>query len=699
MKFSAFQTLRIRSVLVGLFVVMAAIVVLLISSDLLKSWVRTCGADSGATAARASRDLFLVLQSSRLERGTARAALLDKAPAAPAIVADVVAFRKSIDVAFEAVLKACGTIDCGNGMTPEALRASQQRLDAMRAEADRGFAVPLAERQPDAAKEWNAASSVAIEQFEAITATLGNTVRRIDSVSAELVSLKDAAYVVRDAAGLGRNFVVDTMKAKAITPELRARIAGYRGQADAGWRLVKGMVQAPGADPLVVRAVAEAQRVYFDDILRRGDAIEKAIEAGQPLPVAPDEWLKVTNDAFGVLVAVPTAALEALLAHTEASASDAWNAVLINVGMLIVVLVITGVAILIAQVRVVSPLARITAAMLRTAHGDLAGEVPCRGRKDDIGDLAQALVVFKTNAIERERVEAEARAERDRKAEHQRAVDEQIQRFAGGIAGIVDNVANAAAEMQTTAGTMAELAATVRDQSAASVQAVHQTSANVQGVSAATEEMSASIAEIARQVVESTRASAEAATEVEHTNVIVDRLSQSAQRVGDIVKLIDQIASQTNLLALNATIEAARAGEAGKGFAVVAQEVKALADQTARATQEVSAHINGIQAATGEAVGAVRGIATTIARVNEIATAISAAVEEQTSTTNEITRNAHEAAVATQAMSTGVDAVAAAVERTGSAGLQVLDTSHTLSRDGAALSAEVERFQAALRAA
>ncbi|SMF50360.1 methyl-accepting chemotaxis protein [Azospirillum oryzae] len=349
---------------------------------------------------------------------------------------------------------------------------------------------------------------------------------------------------------------------------------------------------------------------------------------------------------------------------------------------------------------IATPIRGMTAVMGRLAAGDNGVQIEGQERRDEIGAMAKAVEVFKRNAIENARLEAEqeqlkAKAEADRKA----SMAALARSFEASVKGVVESVATASGNMQSVATTMVGTAEQTSHQASASAAAAEQTSANVQTVAAATEEMSASLLEISKQVSTSSQISAQAVKDAERTNDTVAGLANAAQKIGEVVTLIQSIAGQTNLLALNATIEAARAGDAGKGFAVVASEVKNLATQTARATDEIAAQIATMQAVTTEAVDAIKGIGATITQMSGIATAIASAVEEQNAATGEISRNVTQAASGTMEVSTNVIEVQKAASLSGSMAGQVLDAAGELSREARTLSSAVDEFLRGVRAA
>jgi methyl-accepting chemotaxis protein len=365
----------------------------------------------------------------------------------------------------------------------------------------------------------------------------------------------------------------------------------------------------------------------------------------------------------------------------------------------LILLFTLAVSIFVAR-RITAPLQRMTVTMNDLASGNLDVEVPGVGRGDEVGEMAKAVEVFKSNAIARqslegERREAETRTVAGRKADMNRMADD----FEAAVGQIVDAVSSASTQLELSAGTLTSTAERAEELATTVAAASEEASTNVQSVASATEEMSSSVNEISRQVQQSAQMASEAVGQAKATNDRVGELSKAASRIGDVVELINTIAGQTNLLALNATIEAARAGEAGRGFAVVASEVKALAEQTAKATGEIGQQISGIQAATQESVDAIREISGTIERLSEISSTIAAAVEEQGAATHEISRNVQQAAQGTQQVSSNIADVQRGATETGSASSQVLSAAQSLSGDSNRLKLEVGKFLNSVRAA
>tara|TARA_R110000868_G_scaffold22201_4_gene91138 strand:- start:257 stop:1960 length:1704 start_codon:yes stop_codon:yes gene_type:complete len=346
-----------------------------------------------------------------------------------------------------------------------------------------------------------------------------------------------------------------------------------------------------------------------------------------------------------------------------------------------------------------TPVQAMTVAMKRLADHDLTTAINGIERRDEIGSMAAAVQVFKDNMIKGDELAALQAAENEAKQARAARLEALTSAFESKVGVLVGSLSAAATEMESTAGAMTSLAEQGNSKAMSVATAAEQTSANVQTVATATEELSASIQEISQQVSNSSRIATQAVEDARATDTVVQELAVGAQKIGEIIQLINDIAGQTNLLALNATIEAARAGDAGKGFAVVASEVKSLATQTAKATDEISAQITQIQNATGQVVTAISGIGTTIQEMSEIASAIASAVEEQGAATLEISRNVQQAAQGTEDVTRSIVDVRQASTDTGAASEQVLGAAGELSRNSNELSREVDEFLEGVKAA
>jgi methyl-accepting chemotaxis protein len=381
-------------------------------------------------------------------------------------------------------------------------------------------------------------------------------------------------------------------------------------------------------------------------------------------------------------------------------AADNYASAFTVLAAILGVAIILGVAVGAYLVRDVSRgIASIVKPMQALGNGDLTAQIPHQGETTEIGSMADSLQVFKEALIAKKAADEAAALDAEAKIERGRRVDGITRDFESMIGEIVETVSSASTQLEASAGTLTATAERAQELTTMVAAASEEASTNVQSVASATEEMTSSVNEISRQVQESARMANEAVDQARKTNDRVSELSQAAGRIGAVVELINNIAGQTNLLALNATIEAARAGEAGRGFAVVASEVKALAEQTAKATGEIGQQITGIQAATEGSVAAIKEIGLTIGRISEISSTIAAAVEEQGAATQEISRNVQQAAQGTMQVSSHITDVQRGASETGSASSQVLSAAQSLSGDSNRLKLEVGKFLNSVRAA
>ncbi len=407
------------------------------------------------------------------------------------------------------------------------------------------------------------------------------------------------------------------------------------------------------------------------------------------------------GNEMNALIEATTVALIAAAEERKAQANaETTHANQVDLGIgLFVIAVLAGGAVF-GAVAISAPIHRIGEVLRELAGGNKDVEVPYTGRRDEVGDNARAAQAFKEKLIRIEQLETAEKETARRMAERRQADMRALaSAFETTVASVVRSVSSSSTELEAAAEALSATAGATRDLSGKVLSASTQASENVQSVSVATEELIASVAEISRQVQESTRIALEAVAQAEKTDGRIAELTRAAGRIGDVVKLITAVAEQTNLLALNATIEAARAGEAGRGFAVVAQEVKALAAQTAKATEEIGVQIAGVQAATQDSVGIIKEIGATIGRISMIAAAITAAVELQAATTRQIAEDVQAAAGSASRVAANIAEVNDSATGITSASAQVLASAQSLSQDGSRLSAEMEKFLAAVCAA
>ncbi|MCP9629602.1 methyl-accepting chemotaxis protein [Rhodopseudomonas palustris] len=524
------------------------------------------------------------------------------------------------------------------------------------------------------AAEWDA-------KVEALAATLG-------SGQAATAALREADGDFDGIRAIGwQYFMVDDKDQKAKIERKAAAVAdGLKRTAE----------QAADAKARTgARELEVVLKTYLGTTAEAfaADALKNSISRDRTIPIA-DKAASLLRGA------VEKAQAAAQQAKAKAASEILWSGRINLAFGATIILVLIGSA-LFSFLGVARPLTRLNTALGQIAGGKLDVKIFGAERGDEIGDIGKTVGVIQLNAERKAREEADAKIVRDRELAAQRKQDmlRLADEFEGAIGEIVETVSSASEELEASATSLTSTAE--RSQSLATVVAAasEEASTNVQSVASATEEMSSSVNEISRQVQESARIAHEAVEQAHQTNNRVEELAQAAARIGDVVELINTIAGQTNLLALNATIEAARAGEAGRGFAVVAAEVKALADQTAKATGEISQQIGGIQSATEHSVAAIRQIGETIGRMSEISSTIASAVEEQGAATQEISRNVSQAAQGTQQVSANITEVQRGATETGSASSQVLSAAQSLSGDSSRLRLEVTKFLGTVRAA
>ena len=460
--------------------------------------------------------------------------------------------------------------------------------------------------------------------------------------------------------------------------------------------------QAMSMLPAVKTAMAEYQRDLQNTLALADSA--KNVQLGDMTIQLRDSVLKsraAAEKLQGTVRAVADRLVERV-EHFVKEGSDEYEATSRLLTIVAAIGIVFGViaGYMIGQFGIVRPIMLLKTVMEAFAGNDLKADVPGVDRRDEVGDMARTVEVFKKKGLEVERMRAEQLVTEKRNAEQRKAdMYKLADDFEGAVGEIIETVSSASTELEASAVTLTRTAERAQEVTTTVAAASEEASTNVQSVASATEEMASSVNEISRQVQESARIANEAVDQARKTNDRVGELSKAAARIGDVVELINTIAGQTNLLALNATIEAARAGEAGRGFAVVASEVKALAEQTAKATGEIGQQISGIQAATQESVNDIREISSTIEKLSEISSTIAAAVEEQGAATQEIARNVQQAAQGTQQVSSNITDVQRGAGETGSASSQVLSAAQSLSRDSNRLKLEVGKFLNSVRVA
>jgi methyl-accepting chemotaxis protein len=715
--------LTVNALLKSVIALMAAAVTIMLAVGAWQSWSVLATANRIVAVTDASGHVFTALHNVRLDRASSLRDIATDRPF-PTLTPQLVNARAAEMPALKSALTALAAIDFPERQAVvTGLDGAIKRLTALHEESATALRQPRASRRPDLLGEFAKESGLLLDMLDVLSTRLSNLVKLEDAYVDQLLELKQLAWMTRNAAGDAATLVSNPLAGQPVAPDAFIRYTAFVSRIDCAWTVLEGLASGLALPPRLKDTIETAKREFFArDFSDLRTNTLKALIAGRSPGITAEQWTPHAVAKLTTLLRISEVALTAAQVHAVAQYDKATRALGVQLGLLAVAAMLAVGMMLVVSRRVTSPLRAIQDAMLKLAGGDMSAQASFPGRSDEIGKLANAMLTFKDAMIETDRMRVEqkdaelrageerqaaaARETEQRQAAEARAAAEQIASrhkladgFEAAVGRIIESVSTAAHELETSAGTLTKTAETTLSLAGIVSSASEEASANVGAVASAAEEMTGSVNEISRQVQESSRIAGEAVEQAHKTDARITELSHAAARIGDVVKLITAIAEQTNLLALNATIEAARAGEAGKGFAVVASEVKQLAAQTAKATDEIGTQIAGMQAATADSVGAIKEIGGTIGRISEIAAAIAAAVEEQGAATGEIARNVQQAARGTSQVATTIADVNRGASDTGSASSQVLSSARSLARESGQLKSEVDKFLATVRAA
>ncbi|WP_188576966.1 methyl-accepting chemotaxis protein [Azorhizobium oxalatiphilum] len=654
-----------------------------------------------ADVTRVSQDVFTSLHNLRLDR----AAALRDLPADrifTTLTPQLETSRKAELPALHASIAGLRSLDLpGQAALTTDLQRSVDRLEALHKETTAALARPKAERRADLVTEYGKDTQALLDLLDRISAELLKSVKLQDAYVDQLLQIKQLAWSTRNAAGDTALLVSNPLAGRPLVKEPMIRYTALTSQIETTWAVLTDFAASFDLPSELTTRIDAAKREFFNPTfldLRLNTL--KALIAGTPPGITAEQWIPLAVSKLAYFQAVAQTALDAAEQHAIARQDTAYQAMLIQIALLVLAAAIGIAMILVVARRVSRPLVRLTDGMKRLAAGDLSVAIPDTGRSDEVGAMTQAVLVFREQMARNAQLELENEDTRQRaEAERQRAMQALADDFEQAVGGIIRSVSTSSGTLHQTAQTMSTAARETSSRSTAVAAAAEQASTNVVMVASSAEELGTSVDEIARQVEQSAMLSANAVSEAAKTGAVIRELAQAATRIGDFIVLISNIAAQTNLLALNATIEAARAGDAGKGFAVVASEVKELASQTGKATEEIEAQISAIQRTTSQAVQVIEGVSGQIQQMSDVATGISAAVEQQGVATREIVRNVEQAATGTNTVTGHIADVARTADETGTAAGRVLDASSTLSEQARQLETQMQRFLGTIRAA
>jgi methyl-accepting chemotaxis protein len=644
----------------------------------------------------ADKAIFHGVLTLRNNRGDAQSALLGEDDPR----ARLSEIEKAEQAGFEGIAAAIGTVDFAR--RDELASTLKQRWGEAAPQFRLFFdeaARPRAERKIERTSSWYDAVTKTIDAANLASTAVSNRAWMNDPFIARMIQVRRLAWQVRDRYGIQCSALRPNINAsKPLDDTQKLNVAQWNGIVGAGWSGMDELLAAPDVAAELVTTAKDA-RVKTDSVLKEIAQLTKNLDGSGRPAMSANDWNVLCQSPFAPIVAVANTALAASIARAEAVREKALTNLIVQSLAFVLALAVTLAGVFVVRNRLMRPVRSLMGAIARISARDYATPVPQSRYPDEFGTMAAALESLRDSAAVAERLGLERESQQAQQLARSSSVEAACRSFDDTVKAVIQSVAESAKELDATATGVRSLVSESSSQTAAVSSAADQATNNLETIAAATEELSASVGEISSQVQASARDAREAVTQAEETNATVEILDQTAARISEVVKMINAIAAQTNLLALNATIEAARAGEAGRGFAVVAGEVKNLAAQTATATEDITRQVTEIQAATGQAVAAIRGIGGAIGGIDEKMTAIAAAVEQQRAATTEISRNFQQAAQGTREVTDTIGSVASLNRETGNAGTVLFESVRKMSADADRLRVAVEGFLGAVRAA
>ena len=694
--------MTIKRIVLAINIMLAVVIGSAITFVVVREWRELQKLDGAAQAVNILSSLSVATIELSLERSLTQVALNLDPPVTPQIKGMVDQQRdisKKLFAEARERLLAASAIENRNAIV-ERLDSYLDQMAELRSKGDALVAVGIADRDSAAVQDIPKNIKALVSSLDSLGDSIRDLIREAPTNMVMTDQVIQSAWAVREFGGRERTlFAIATARREPISRGDIAYMNENHGLASYAWQRLAALQTSPFLTEEVRAQIGLLKQGYFEDYEKLRNELFAVSESGE-YPIDFNTLFERSEKALQLAVSLVKISVDSNTVNVETALSSGKQALWLETALgLFCALLIAFAGWFMVQ-RVARPLAGMTDSMRELAGGNNAVEIPARDRRDELGQMAEAVQVFKDTAIEAERLasqqaEQEARAEKEKRQATLKLADE----LESSIKSVVEAVSGAAGEMESTAEDMSKSAQKTDQQAAEVATAAEQTSSNVQTVASASGELSNSIQEITRQVTQSTQITSDAVAQAEQTSSTVEGLAAGAQKIGDVIALINDIAEQTNLLALNATIEAARAGDAGKGFAVVASEVKSLANQTAKATEEISQQIDTMQTATNETVSAIGNVRQSIDRISEVCADIASAVEEQNSATQEISDNVQEVAQGTKRVTSNILGVTESSAETGAAAGKVSAATEGLSKEAEKLRQSVETILASMRAA
>ena len=693
--------LTVSSLIKSVIVLMAACMTALLCASAWDSWTRLAVTSRISVVADASSNLFKAMHNLRSDRSTTSRNLNVDATLQPDVQKYLRSHRDAELSAMRSAAEALASIEFADQKTlVSELNRLIQAFTALEAESWDAMSKPKASRRPALSKEYVENTAALLEMLDKVSIRIAAAVNHSDPVIDQLLMIKQLAWLMRNTAGEASLLISNGLSSGHVAPDLRHTYTKFVGGIETAWAALQTVATESELPRGLVEALAEAKAAYFaPEFLALRDRLVNALVTGERAEMNGNEWSPFSVEHMSSAVTVAERALDTAKDYGLAQHAEAERSLVLQLVLLASALALTFGTMMAVSRRVIRPLHTMRDAMLKVAAGDLAVDTGYAQRRDEIGALAGALETFKQQAMDKLRIEDQERERHASAAARQRAIEGYVGEFESLVRRTLDQLNDASSQMRTTSSGLSAVSRQTNERVQIAEKASGEASLSVENVASASEELSASIDDISRQASHAAGIASRAVDRARETDDTVQGLAKTAGRIGEVVGLINSIAAQTNLLALNATIEAARAGEAGRGFAVVASEVKSLASQTAKATDDISEQIAGIQKVASDAIEAIKAIGGIIGEVNEVATTIAAAVEEQGAATQEITRSTQHAAQGTRNVSENITGVKTDADAAAAAAENVKQASETLETQSLALSNQVTQFLGKIRAA